>query len=85
MEDMISEALERGRKEGRLNTMIESVRSLKANLGLNDQQIKDTLSISNEDREQIIRELESEKTIMHAVPSTGHMTLTLPADPTWFG
>jgi len=53
MEDMRNEALERGRTEGRLNNMIESVRSLKAKLGLNDQQIKDALSISNEDWEQI--------------------------------
>lgn len=53
MEDMRNEALERGRAEGRLNNMIESVRSLKTKLGLNDQQIKDALSISNEDWEQI--------------------------------
>ena len=54
---MRNEALERGRiegrAEGRLNNMIESVRSLKANLGLNDQQVRDALSISNEDWEQI--------------------------------
>ena len=57
MEDMRNEALERGRiegrAEGRLNNMIESVRSLKAKLGLNDQQVRDALSISNEDWEQI--------------------------------
>lgn len=53
MEDMRNEALERGRVEGRLNNMIESVKSLKAKLGLNDQQVKDALSISNEDWEQI--------------------------------
>ena len=53
MEDMRNEALERGRIEGRLNNMIESVRSLKAKLGLSDQQVKDALSISNEDWEQI--------------------------------
>ena len=53
MEDMRNEALERGRAEGRLNNMIESVRSLKAKLGLSDQQVKDALSISNEDWEQI--------------------------------
>ena len=61
MEDLRNEALERGRiegraegrAEGRLNNMIESVRSLKAKLGLNDQQVKDALSISNEDWEQI--------------------------------
>ena len=56
MEDMRNEALERGRiegrAEGRLNNMIESVRSLKAKLGLNDQQVRDALSISNEDWEQ---------------------------------
>lgn len=53
MEDIRNEALERGRAEGRLNNMIESVRSLKAKLGLSDQQVKDALSISNEDWEQI--------------------------------
>ena len=53
MDDMRAEALERGRIEGRLNNMIESVRSLKAKLGLSDQQVKDALSISNEDWEQI--------------------------------
>ena len=53
MEDMRNEALERGRVEGRLNYMIESVRSLKAKLGLSDQQVKDALNISNEDWEQI--------------------------------
>ena len=57
MEDMRNEALERGRiegrAEGRLNNMVESVRSLKAKLGLNDQQVRDALSISNEDWEQI--------------------------------
>ena len=56
MEDMRNEALERGRiegrAEGRLNNMIESVRSLKAKLGLNDQQVRDALSISNEDCHQ---------------------------------
>ena len=36
-----------------MNNMIESVRSLKAKLGLNDQQVRDALSISNEDWEQI--------------------------------
>ena len=65
MEDMRNEALERGRVEGRaegraeglvegrLNNMLESVRSLKAKLGLSDQQVKDALSISNEDWEKI--------------------------------
>ena len=53
MEDMRNEALERGRVEGRLNYMIESVRNLKAKLGLSDQQVKDALNISNEDWEQI--------------------------------
>ena len=43
-----------GLVEGRLNNMLESVRSLKAKLGLSDQQVKDALSISNEDWEQII-------------------------------
>ena len=46
MEDMRNEALERGRiegrAEGRLNNMIESVRSLKAKLGLSDQQVEDS-------------------------------------------
>ena len=58
MEDMRNEALERGRMEGRteghLNTLIESVRSLKAKLGLSDQQVKDVLNITNEDWEQIV-------------------------------
>lgn len=53
MEDMRNEALERGRTEGHLNTLIDSVRSLKAKLGLSDQQIKDALNITNEDWEQI--------------------------------
>ena len=57
MEDMRNEALERGRAEGRtegyLNAMIESVRNLKGKLGLTDQQVKDTLNITNEDWEQI--------------------------------
>lgn len=53
MEDMRNEALERGRTEGHLNTLIESVRSLKAKLGLSDQQVKDILNITNEDWEQI--------------------------------
>lgn len=53
MEDMRNEALERGRTEGHLNTLIESVRSLKAKLGLSDQQVKDALNITNEDWEQI--------------------------------
>ena len=53
MEDMRNEALERGRTEGYLNAMIESVRNLKAKLGLSDQQVKDTLNITNEDWEQI--------------------------------
>ena len=42
-----------GLVEGRLNNMLESVRSLKAKLGLSDQQVKDALSISNEDWEKI--------------------------------
>ena len=53
MEDMRNEALERGRTEGHLNTLIDSVRSLKAKLGLSDQQVKDALNITNEDWEQI--------------------------------
>ena len=53
MEDMRNEALERGRAEGYLNAMIESVRNLKGKLGLTDQQVKDTLNITNEDWEQI--------------------------------
>ena len=69
MEDMRNEALERGRieghaegraegrakgrAEGRLSNMIESVRSLKAKLGLSDQQARDALNISNEDWAQI--------------------------------
>ena len=53
MEDMRNEALERGRAEGHLNTLVDSVRSLKARLGLSDQQVKDALNINNEDWEQI--------------------------------
>ena len=57
MEDMRNEALELGRVEGRaeghLNTLIDSVRSLKAKLGLSDQQVKEALNITNEDWEQI--------------------------------
>ena len=53
MEDMRNEALERGRAEGHLNTLVDSVRSLKARLGLSDQQVKDALNINNEEWEQI--------------------------------
>jgi hypothetical protein len=53
MEDMRNEALERGRAEGHLNTLVDSVRSLKARLGLSDQQAKDALNINNEEWEQI--------------------------------
>ena len=54
MEDMRNEALERGRAEGHLNTLVDSVRSLKAKLGLTDQQVKDALNITDEDWEQIV-------------------------------
>lgn len=57
MEDMRNEVWERGltegRAEGRLNSLIESVRSLKARLGFSDLQAKDALNISNDDWEQI--------------------------------
>ena len=53
MEDMRNEAWERGLVEGRLNSLIDSVRSLKTKLGLSDAQAKDALNISNEDWEQI--------------------------------
>ncbi len=53
MEDMRNEALERGRTEGHLNTLVESVRNLKAKLGFSDLQAKETLNISNEDWQQI--------------------------------
>ena len=53
MENMRNETLERGRTEGYLNAMIDSVRSLKAKLGLSDQQVRDALNITNEDWEQI--------------------------------
>lgn len=49
MEDMRNEALERGRAEGRLNSLADSVRSLKAKLGLSDQQARDALDISVDD------------------------------------
>ena len=70
MEDMRNKALERGRivgcdeghieefiegfAEGRLNTLTDHVRNLRANLGLSDQQIKAALCISDEEWEQII-------------------------------
>ena len=53
MEDMRNVALERGRTEGHLNTLVESVRNLKAKLGFSDLQAKETLNISNEDWQQI--------------------------------
>ena len=61
MEDMRNEALERGRIEGRaegrveghLASLTDSVRNLKARLGLSDQQARDALGISNEDWERI--------------------------------
>lgn len=57
MEDMRNEALERGRTEGRveghLNSLVESVRSLKQTLGFSDQQARDALGISSEDWERI--------------------------------
>ena len=53
MEDMRNEALERGRTEGHLSTLIESVKSLKSKLGFSDQQAKETLNISNDDWEII--------------------------------
>lgn len=50
---MRNEALERGRAEGRaegrLNSLADSVRSLKAKLGLSDQQARDALDISVDD------------------------------------
>lgn len=49
IEDMCDEALERGRKEGRIATGIEVVRNLKKNLGLSEQQVKEILEISEED------------------------------------
>ena len=57
MEDMRNEAWERGRvegrAEGRLNSLAESVRNLKAKLGLTDQQAREALNISSEEWEQI--------------------------------
>ena len=65
MEDMRNEALEIGRAEGRIEGRVEGrvegraeehllsllshVSSLKAKLGFSDQQIRDALSLSNED------------------------------------
>ena len=53
MEDMRNEALEQGRIEGRMEEhfrlLIETVRNIKADLGLSDQQIKNMLKISTED------------------------------------
>lgn len=53
MEDMRNEALEQGRMEGRMEEhfrlLIETVRNIKADLGLSDQQIKNMLKISAED------------------------------------
>ncbi len=45
MEDMRNEALERGH----ILTLIETVRNIKKNLGLSDQQAKDAMGISAED------------------------------------
>ena len=45
MEDMRNEALE----QGHILTLIESVRNIKKNLGLSDQQVKDAMGISAED------------------------------------
>lgn len=53
MDDLRNEALERGRIEGRLDCLIESVRSLKTRLGFTDQQIREALNISNDDWERI--------------------------------
>lgn len=53
MEDMRNEALERGRIEGRLASLAESVRNLRVHLGLTDAQAKEALNISNEDWERI--------------------------------
>ena len=49
MEDMRNEALERGRKEGHILTMIENIKNMKIGLGLTDQQVKDLLKISADD------------------------------------
>ena len=53
MEEMCNEVWEKAHMEGRLASLIESVRSLKEKLGLSDQQAKDALNISNEDWAQI--------------------------------
>ncbi len=49
MEEMRNEALERGRKEEHFRLLIETVRNIKANLDLSDQQVKDAMGISAED------------------------------------
>ena len=49
MEDMRNEALERGRKEGHILTMIEKIKNMKIGFGLTDQQVKDLLKISADD------------------------------------
>ena len=54
---MRNEALERGRVTGHLETLAESVRSLKNRLGLSDQQARDALNISNDDWELIVAQL----------------------------
>ena len=45
IEDMCKEAMERGR----IMAKIEIVRSLKKNLGLSEQQVKEILEISDDD------------------------------------
>ena len=57
IEDTRNEALERGRVTGHLETLAESVRSLKNRLGLSDQQARDALNISNDDWELIVAQL----------------------------
>ena len=49
MEDMRNEALEQGRNEGRIKSLSDSVKRLKAALGFTDQQIRELLNISPED------------------------------------
>lgn len=53
MEDMRNEALERGRKEEHFRLLIETVRNIKANLGLSEPQVKEILEISDNDWELI--------------------------------
>lgn len=56
-EEGLATGIAKGREEGRLKEVINSVRTVKAKLGLSDQQAKDFFSISNEDWDLIAAEI----------------------------